>query len=151
MSFAVILQVLAAVGGLAGVAAIFNALFNRKKLGAEARSIVEDANTKIIRNLTLENERLQKQYEDSENDMAKIRNQYRELTERISFYDLEMSDLRVLMMGNVNWINRAYKMLENANHELTSNGISLQINIEPPPDNSQLLAKFGYIENRPHK
>jgi predicted nucleic acid-binding Zn-ribbon protein len=148
MDATLILQLLGAFGGLAGIGAIIQVIFNRKKTAAEAKSIVEDANTKIIRNLTLENERLQKQYEDAEGDMQKIRNQYRELTDRIAFYDLEMSDLRVLMMGNVNWAKRAYAMLQNANSELSDNNISLQFKIEPPPDSSALLAKFGYIENK---
>lgn len=148
MTVAVILQALAAIGGLAGIGAIFQVIFNRKKTAAEAKSIVEDANTKIIRNLTSENQRLQKQYEDSMADMQKIRSQYRELTERISFYDLEMSDLRVLMMGNVNWSKRAYEMMKAANAEAAKNNYAISFNIEPPPDASALLAKFGYIESR---
>jgi hypothetical protein len=52
------------------------------------------------------------------------------------------------MMGNVNWAKRAYAMLQSANNELADNNISLQFKIEPPPDSSALLAKFGYIENK---
>jgi len=147
MSWAVILQILAALGGLAGIGAIINAVFARKKIAAEATNIAQDANTKIITNLTSETDRLQRQLDDYERDAQRLRTQLRELSERVAFYDLEMSDLRVLMMGNVNWARRAFEMLNAANQELKTNGISIQYNIEPPPDASALLARFGYIES----
>lgn len=145
---AFILQILAALGGLAGVGAVINVFFSRKKISAEANNVAQDATTKIIQNLTGENQRLQAQIDESERDMAKIRNQIRELSERIAVYDLEMSNLRVLMMGHVNWSRRAYELLESANKELDANGISIQYKIEAPPDSSALMAKFAYIEAR---
>lgn len=144
----VLLQVLGAIGGLAGIGAIINVFFSRKKISAEANSVAQDATTKVIQNLTGENQRLQKQIDDGERDLQKIRNQIRELSERIAVYDLEMSNLRVLTMGHVNWSRRAYELLVEANKELTDNGINIQYKIEAPPDSSALMAKFAYIESR---
>lgn len=148
MNVAIILQVLAAFGGLAGISALVNVFFNRKKTAAEASNLVQDANTKIIQNLSAENQRLQQQMDDYERDMQRLRNQIRELSERLAFYDLEMSDLRVLAMGNVNWSRRANDALRAANKELENHGINLQFNLEDPPNAAPLMAKFDYIENR---
>lgn len=151
MNMTVILQMLAALGGLAGVGAIINVFFNRKKTAAEAANIVQDANTKIIQNLSAENQRLQQQMDDYERDMQRLRNQIRELSERLAFYDLEMSDLRVLAMGNVNWSRRASEALKHANEELEKNGITLQFSLEDPPNADPLMAKFAYIEKHTHE
>jgi predicted nucleic acid-binding Zn-ribbon protein len=143
-----LLQVLAALGGAAGIAAIVRAAIERRRTNAEASSIEQDANTKIINNLSAENQRLHRRIEDSERDMDRVRNQLRELSERISIYDLEMNDLRVIAMGNISWSRRAYEALNKANDELAQNNVSINYTIEPPPDASNLISKFAYIESR---
>lgn len=79
MTWALALQLIAALGGVAGLGAIINILVSRKKVLAEAQGIATDTSTKIIANLNADNDALRKRVSAVELDNRELRKEMSEL------------------------------------------------------------------------
>lgn len=110
-----ILQALAALGGLAGIAAIINAVMGKRKIGAEATEIIERAAAGVVTRLEGEIQR-----KDARIDELQTRED--ELEQRVSDLEREREAQRHTNQEHVAWDYVAWRELQGHGTEL-----------DPPP------------------
>lgn len=104
MSWALLLQIFTAVGGLAGISAFINALINRKKVNSEANN-TDVKSTETLFNMTRQQltdmqERLEKQ--DAKIDLLEAEN--------INL-QTDLNHMRGALWEQEHWISRVYIIL----------------------------------------
>jgi dynactin complex subunit len=127
MTSALALQILAAIGGLAGVSSFINLLISRKKVRVEAADIAQNTSDKVIKNLNNDNDKLRKQLEENNDSMVEVRDDNQRLRERMETYEWELSETRLLAIRLLNWSRKAYEELHLYGSE-----------IEAPPKSEKL-------------
>ena len=127
MTGALLLQIMAALGGLAGFSAIINLLISRKKIAAESEDIIQNTTDKVIKNLTDDNDTLRADVKTARAEVAEIRTQNNQLYDIVANLERNEMEYRRFIHRVVNWSRLAYEKIIEAN-----------INIDQPPSMDQL-------------
>jgi hypothetical protein len=114
MTGALLLQVLAAVGGLAGVSAFVNLLISRRKIAAESDDIIQTTTDRVIKNLNDDNGTLRAEIKGAKQEVAELRLTIGQLYDIIGGLEAEGMENRRATIRLINWSRIAFeKMLEN--------------------------------------
>lgn len=111
MTGALILQILAAVGGLAGFSAIINLLISRKKIAAESDDIVQNTTDRVIKNLNDDNSTLRNEVKQIKDEAAALRVQTTTLYDLIANMEREEMVTRQFLLRLINWSRNAYEQI----------------------------------------
>lgn len=132
ISGALVLQILTALGGLAGFSAVVNLLISKKKINAESNDIAQSTNDKLIKNLTDDNKTLRADIAQTRAEIAEIRKQNTQLYDIIERMEAEEMDLRRILNRLVMWSRTAYEQ-----------SIESGVQLEQPPSREYLDKIMG--------
>lgn len=111
MTWALLLQIFAALGGVAGVSALINLLISRKKVAADTVDVGQNTNDKMIKNLQEDNKTLREENQNNRKETAEARKLVEVLYDRIAAVEFESSEQHRLIISLINWSREAWDEL----------------------------------------
>lgn len=136
MTGALLLQVLAAVGGLAGVSAFVNLLISRRKIAAESDDIIQTTTDRVIKNLNDDNSTLRTENKEIKAEVTGLRVTIGQLYDIIGALEAEGMENRRATIRLINWSRIAFeRMIEN------------NIPIDQPPNMEHLKPTTNKVDN----
>ena len=111
MTWALFLQILTALGGVAGLSAFVNLLISRKRVAADTIDVGQNTNDKMIKNLTEDNNTLRSEIKSAKAEAAESRKQMEELYDKIAELEWESVEQRRLLISMLNWTREAWDEL----------------------------------------
>lgn len=121
MNWATGLQLLAAIGGLAGISALINLVISRRKVLAEAADTAQNTTDKIIDQLRVDNKNMR-------DELIQIRLDNKSLQSKMTQYEQMNFEIRMYAIKMYNWSREA--MLHFNEHDIP---------VSPPPKTNMSL------------
>ena len=117
---ALAINIFAALGGIAGLSALLNVILSRKKLNVEAADLEQNISDKVLKNVNDDNDKLRKERADLRTEVDTLKGQVRLMTDKMSLYEWNQYETRILILRLISWAGKASDELNNKGSNLES-------------------------------
>lgn len=112
MTWQILIQIFAALGGIAGISSLVNLLISRKKTVAETVDVGQNTNDKMLKNLQEDNKTLRDERDAARKERGDVRIQNEQLFDQIEELEWDGMEQRRLLISLVNWCREAWAYFE---------------------------------------
>jgi hypothetical protein len=110
VTWAIAIQIFAALGGIAGISSFINLMISRKKVSADTADIEQNRNDKMIKNLEGDNKNLRDEIRLAKTEVNEVRSANERLHDQMEILEWESVETRRLVISLLNWSREAYEL-----------------------------------------